>query len=213
MWDCHSHVWFGPYWAVSGDISDSFQLGLPELWYYKGHSLLESYCWKVAIGLRGAHIPLYIKSHNLVDKKSASYSLCSRVIQLILSRTIKTGLNSTVCPQPSDHIGQVFWHDSLLLCSARECKQLASIILQEIEKPRQLRPYCSISMYHAKLHILLTSRQRGGSAAFFWALKHTCHNASPLFLDVLMWALRVNSRGNRYSLVSNGVKHSLYAKQ
>lgn len=58
------------------------------------------------------------------------YSLGSRVVQLVLSGAVETSLDPIVSPQSPDDIGQVLWHDALLLSSGGECKQLPSIILQ-----------------------------------------------------------------------------------
>lgn len=59
-----------------------------------------------------------------------SHSLCSRVVELVLSRPCKATLYATVAPQSPDHIGQVIRKDALFFCSCRQGKELLSIILQ-----------------------------------------------------------------------------------
>lgn len=58
------------------------------------------------------------------------YSLCGRVVQLVLSGAGEAALHPGVCPQPPDDTGQVIRHDALLLRAAGQGKELAGIILQ-----------------------------------------------------------------------------------
>lgn len=44
----------------------------------------------------------------------ASYSLCCRVVELVLSGAAEAGLNSSVLPQPLDDPGQLAGHETLL---------------------------------------------------------------------------------------------------
>lgn len=55
-------------------------------------------------------------------------SLCSRVVELVLSRSIEAGLNSSIAPQPLDHAGQLCGHHPFV-CWTRQGEQLASVIL------------------------------------------------------------------------------------
>ena len=57
------------------------------------------------------------------------FSLCCRVIELVLPGAAEAGLNAAVLPQPLDHSGQLAGHEALL-CRTGKNKQLPSIILQ-----------------------------------------------------------------------------------
>lgn len=59
---------------------------------------------------------------------SASNSLCSRVIELVLSGAAETGLNSSVFPQPLDDPGELACHEAFF-CWTSQDEQLPRIIL------------------------------------------------------------------------------------
>lgn len=57
------------------------------------------------------------------------YSLGSGVVELVLPGAAKAGLHTVVSPEPPDDTRQILREHTLLLSSARQCKQLPSIIL------------------------------------------------------------------------------------
>lgn len=57
------------------------------------------------------------------------YSLGSGVVELVLPGAAKAGLHTVVSPEPPDDTRQILREHALLLSSARQCKQLPSIIL------------------------------------------------------------------------------------
>lgn len=63
-----------------------------------------------------------------------SHSLCSGVVELVLSRPRKATLYAAVAPQSPDHVGQVVGKDALLLGSCRQGKELLGIVLQGAEQ-------------------------------------------------------------------------------